>query len=313
MFAVVAEASANMIVDYPEEILIESGWMGYANCIINNSGDADLHNVVISIGGSPNWFEFQKNTTDVISPNSTTEFIAKIYVPSEYSIGDYNFALEIKSYEVNFSKDFVVKVFGSRDNLLLYQIKNLRNNLSTLEEQTNKIGSTGKDVTFVRGIIDQIGSELNLTEGYVADKLYSNATESIKNAENLFIKANFELSNPSKIEEKPFLNSISSNDIMLFSLSGIALLAIALVFFAGKLKLNNRVRIPNLKVKEVVVDNKKINELEQEIGKIKESQGMIEGEYKDNVISKDSYDELKSRYQQKLAQLESDIKKLRGY
>lgn len=308
-------ALTNVTVDYPEEILIEKGWMGYADCIVNNTGDIDIHNVVVSVEGSYNWLEFQKSTADIITVSNATEFITKIYVPNETSIGSYNFSLELKSDEISIEKDFTVIVFETRDDLLLYQVRNLRSNLNDLKIEAGEVETTGKNVTFIRDILNQIKAKLDLSEEQITEKMYNNVTENIREAEKLFIMAEFELSNPSRSEEtKPFLDiNLSSNELLIFSSVGIILSLVALTYLVRKIKIQNKVRVPNLKVKELVVDNQKLKDLEQEIEKIRESQRMIEGEYRDNIISKESYDELRSKYQEKLLGLETEIKKVRGY
>ena len=301
-----------MTVNYPEEILIEKGWMAYTNCEINNSGDSDLHNMIISVEGPYNWFEFQKNTTDIIPVNNTIEFTTKIYVPPETSIGSYNFSLKLKSNEMNAEKNFSVRVFETRDDLLLYQVNSLRGDLSDLEKEARSIENNGKNMTFAKGILDQISTKLDSAEEHITGKMYDNVTEDVRDAEKLFIEARFELSNSSRPSE--ILGIQLSPTILLIIAAIIIVLSIGvLTYLVRKNKIKNKVRTPNLKVKELVVDNQKIKELEQEIQKVKESQTMIEGEYRDNIISKESYDELKTKYQQKLMELESEIKKLRGY
>lgn len=305
------EAQASITIDYPEEILIEKGWMGYANCIVNNSGDVDLHNIVVSVEGSQNWFEFQKSTAPIIPAGNSTEFMNKIYVPNDTQADTYSFLLKVGSDEASATKNFKIIVFETRDDLLSYQVNKFRSELSDLEDQIKNIETSGRDVSFAKNLSSQIKTNLDLADEQIASKLYSNVTQNINNIEKLFIEANFDLSNPSDVEVANA--SLSSNYLILFVVLGVVLLAIPLTFLVRKTKISNRVRIPNLKIKELVVDNKKIKELEQEIQRTKESQSMIDGEYKDNVISKESYDELRLKYQQKLTELEGEIKKLRGY
>lgn len=307
-------ASANMTITYPEEILIERGWMEYANLIVNNSGDNDLHNLTVSAEGYYNWFEFQKNTTPVIIVNNETEFITKIYVPVDISVGSYNFSLKLTSNEISTRKNFVIRVFETEDDLLLYQINSLRNDLSGLEGQAKKTEDAGNDMTFAKDALSQIKTKLDLAEEQITNKMYNNATENIRDIEKLFIEAKFDISNPHKSGETLGSINVSAKDVVFYSSGiGIILLIATLIYLVKRVKIQNKIRIPNLKVKEVVVDDKRIKEMEQEIEKTKESQVIIENEFKENMISKGSYDELKMKYQQKVLELESEIKKLRGY
>jgi len=135
-------------------------------------------------------------------------------------------------------------------------------------------------------------------------------------------KAEYDISNPvpnsetlAETETKKLENvTLMLKDFSpyIYSLS-IILLVTSLIYLIRKIKIKNKVRVPNLGIKELVVENKRLNELEQEIGKTKESQSIIEEEYKNNVLSKESYDELRVKYQEKLLELETERKKLRGY
>lgn len=315
IFSINANAIPNINVDYTQEILIEKGWTKYVSISVNNSGDSDLHNVNVLIEGiSTDWFEFQNNKTDVIPINEKKDFITKISIPYDTAIGNYNFSFIARSDEINYKTDFTVRVFGTREDLLLYQIQNFRNDLNELESEADKIESTGKNLTSARSIFNEIKNELNLAEEQVYNKMYTQETESIRDVEKLFIKAKFEISNPLPIIETKENESISIKDLMLYSSGlGIFILLITLIYLIRKVKIENKVRLPNLRIRELIIENKRLKELESEIGKIRESQEIIEEEYRENMISKESYEELRLKYQEKLLELEGEKRKLRGY
>jgi len=64
-----------MVVEYPEEVLIEKGWTKYISISISNSGDSDINNVNVFIEGVfPDWFEFQNSRADIIQVEEKIEF-----------------------------------------------------------------------------------------------------------------------------------------------------------------------------------------------------------------------------------------------
>lgn len=317
IFFTKAYASASVTIYCPEEILIEKGWTNFISFSVNNSGDVVLKNVSAYIDGTfSKWFEFQNNKIDALEVNKETDLVAKVSIPSEIAIGNYNFSFGVKSSDVSGKKDFTVRIFESRDDLLLYQIQNLKNNLSELEKEADRIESTGKNLTSARGILYQIRSELNMAKDQINNKQYTQVTETIRDVGKLFIEASFDISNPpGPIETKGNQNfDISSKDIFFISLGiGIVVLLIALIYLLRKIKIENKVRLPNLRLKELIVENKRLKEVEKEIEKTKEAQSIIEEESKENMISKESYDELKVKYQEKLLELEGERRKVRGY
>ena len=313
LFSIKSVALANITVS-PEEILIERGWTKYVSFLLNNNGDADVHNVNISIEGYYNWLELQKNTINSIASNNYTELVTKVNVPSNTETGSYNFSLEIKTDEMSAEKNITVRVFEDTDALLLYQINGLRDDLSTLETQAQSMESSGTNMAGVKNILRQIRNSLDYAEANVTVKMYGNVTGNILSAQKLFIEAEYDLANPPKPAETGLLN-FDLFPIELIALSSViiaSLLAI-IIFLVRKNKISNRVRIPNLKLKEAIVENGKMKDLERDIEKTRESQRMIEEEYRNNIISKESYDELRLKYQQRLSELENEIKKARGY
>ena len=317
IFSVRVCAMANISISCPNGILIEKGWTNFISFSVNNSGDTDLSNINVNIEGDfPNWFEFQNSKIGVLEVNKEMDLVAKVSIPSDIAIGNYNFSFSAKSNDASSKKDFIVRVFESRDDLILYQIQTLKNNLSELEKKADAIESTGKNMTSARNLFYQINYELNMAKDQLNSKQYTQETETIRDVEKLFIEANFEVSNPYEpIETKSNQSfDISSKDVFFMSLGiGIIVLLITLIYLVSKIKIKNKVRLPNLRLKELFVENNRLKALEWEIEKIEDAQNIIEEESKENMISKESYDELRVKYQEKLLELEGERRKVRGY
>ncbi|NIM46965.1 MAG: hypothetical protein GTN40_02280 [Candidatus Aenigmarchaeota archaeon] len=307
---------ADMVVEYPEEILIERGWTKYISISINNTGESDLYSVKVFIEGSfPDWFEFQNDEALVIQMAEKIEFVSKISVPYDTPIGNNVFYLNIESDEINYKTDFVVRVFGTREDLLLYRIQKLKNDLNKLENEASSVEAGGINLTSAKIIFQQISSELKLAEGQVYNKMYTQVTESIREIERLFIKARFEVSNPPQIEVEEIKEfDIFNKDVLFFSSGvGIVVLLASLIYLIRKFRRENKVRLPNLRLRELIIESKRLKELEEEIEKTKESQDIIEEEYREKMLSEESYKELRLKYQERLLELESKKRKIRGY
>jgi hypothetical protein len=317
LFSVNANALAGISISCPSELLIQKGWTNFISFSVNNSGDTNLSNINVSIEGDfPNWFEFQNSKIIALEINKEVDLVAKVSIPLDIAIGNYKFSFNAKSNDVSGKKDFTVRVFESRDDLLLYQIQSLRANLSELEKEADAIESTGKNLTSTRSLFYQINSELNMAQDQVNNKQYTQETETIRDVEKLFIEAIFDVSNPpGPIETKSNQNfDISSKDVFFTSLGiGIIVLLAALIYLVKKIKIKNKVRLPNLRLKELIVENNRLKALEWEIEKIEDAQNIIEEESKESTISKESYEELRLKYQEKLLELEGERRKVRGY
>ncbi len=107
---------------------------------------------------------------------------------------------------------------------------------------------------------------------------------------------------------------LTEKDFLLYLAGiGIIILSTSLILLVRKVKRENKVRLPNLRLKERLIENRKLKEIELEIGKTIKSQELIEDEYRQKMISRESYKELRLKYQEKLLELEAKRKKLRGY
>ncbi len=308
---------ADMVVEYPEEVLIERGWISpYFSVSVNNTGDSDLYNVVVFVEGKhSDWFEFRNNESSVIQREEKIEFVSKISVPYETPVESYDFSLNINSDEINYKTDFTVRVFASREDLLLYEVQVLKSDLNELESEANKIEVGGLNLSGVRNIFYEIRLALDLVEDQILNKMYNQVTESMREIEKLFIKARFEVENPSQLLFGDFEEEgLTEKDFLLYLAGiGIIILSTSLILLVRKVKRENKVRLPNLRLKERLIENRKLKEIELEIGKTIKSQELIEDEYRQKMISRESYKELRLKYQEKLLELEAKRKKLRGY
>jgi len=301
------------ITEYSEEILIERGWMKYSNIIVKNVGNEELHNVTISVEGiHPEWFEVQTNKTSLLSINETSTFILKLSIPSTAETESYYFSLTANSDEVSDKKNFTVRVFKSRTELMFYEIQILRDDIEVLGGKTDDEERIGMGVTAVRDVLNEAEYLLDAAKNQVNNSMYNAATETINEVKDLIKKADYELSVVSPIPHVTILGIPWE----LF-LVGIILGLIILLYLIREVLKNIHFKIPGPKVelhiKKLILDGRKLKNLEEEFEELRESQNLIEEEYREGMLSEESYEELRLKYQEKLLDLESKKKKIRGY
>ncbi|MEM7817120.1 MAG: hypothetical protein QXZ20_04355, partial [Candidatus Aenigmatarchaeota archaeon] len=138
---------------------------------------------------------------------------------------------------------------------------------------------------------------------YINNEDYNRVTDLMINAENLIKEAEYDLT-----IAQPKITASSSAfpfEILLLPIFIIPLI----VFIFLKSGKENVKKIPVVKIKEIVLEGKEVKSLEEELKKIENSINLLEEEYKGNLISKESYDELKEKYEKRMAEIKSEIER----
>jgi hypothetical protein len=315
---VFAQTPGIEIVNYEKEILIEKGWIRYLSIKVKNSGDIVLNNVDIFIEGeNSNWFEVQTEKTS-IQPNETASFIIKLYVPSEEEKGTYNFFLNVLSDQINLKESFVVRAFTSRSEMVLFQIQGLRDAINNLKQEADTAEKMGKSVESIKEMLSEAQSLLSVASDFVNSGLYEDATEKIIDAENFIKKAEYELSIvPTRTIATS--ESISLEWILIISLI-IIIIGMFLFFVLIRGNLVIKIpglslgkfpvrKVPGLKVKRFLDEGKASKGTKDKIQSLKDAESLLEEEYSEGLISKESYEELKSKYEEKILDLRTKSKK----
>jgi hypothetical protein len=291
------------VVEYTNEMTIEGGWIEYFNITLKNTGSVDLDNVTIYFDGEfPQWFDFRPNKTDILHRNDNTSFMVKLSVPSGVESKTYLFTLFATSKETSSTKSFTVKVFASKQDATLYQIQQLGLEIDYLRMNASKIENSGKNVTDVMATLDQAKQYLETSKSYVENGEYSQATDMIINVNNLIKKVTYDLSiAPPKFETVSESPDISYS--ILFAAVPISA-AVLIIFFVSRR--GRRIR-PVAKMRGAVIESKEYSDIEKELSQAENSLSVLEGEYKESLISKESYDELKERYDKIISDLKSKM------
>jgi thymidylate synthase len=69
-----------------------------------------------------------------------------------------------------------------------------------------------------------------------------------------------------------------------------------------------------IKIKEIIRENKDIKDtktFENELKEVENSRDLLNEEFRENLLSKESYDELKEKYEKKIEDLKAEIERNR--
>ena len=292
-------------VEYPKELLIERGWTNYFNVVVKNIGDLILNNVTIYFDGEfPQWFEVTTNKTDTLQVSSNTSFTVKLSVPADAEAKTYSFNLYIKSQEITSSKIFTLKVFDSKKGMMFYQLQQLELEIEYIRLNATRVENSGKDVSSVMDTLDEAKNYTDTSKDYINNEKFQEATDLMINIENLIKKASYDLT-----IAPPKVSPLSTDYSFLYNLLIVIPVAAVVVLGFYVLKLRGRTSVKSTSPIKSVVEEKKPNLLENQLSEAENSKKLVEDEFKENLISKESYDELIEKYEKTISDLKQEIEK----
>ncbi len=310
------------ITDYPDEIPTEAGRLQYPSVTVNNTGSVSLHNVMIRIEGIPNsWYNVTPKLIPIVNPGSTGTFVINMLVPQGTEARQYYGVINATSDEAKDEKITSVIVFGSREELVRYQLQKLKEEFKEFREDVNATAAMGeKDLSRVYGLIDEIQYQIDLTEGYLDAKMYDEALEAVTTGWRLLDRAR-EL-----LRDAPPLRPVTILEIpdwMITLILILIILALALVVVISRYKKKLE---KVFKFRKTVTDSVAAADVlgsfggggapskveqeaiartrrEEEKKKIEKVLSLLEREYKEGIISEKAYNELVKRNADKLKEL----------
>jgi hypothetical protein len=290
------------IVDYPTDIMIESGWMQYFNVVVKNSGDSSLTNVSIYFDGEfPEWFESQIKQKDMLEPDDNVSFLVKISIPYNLESEAYPFILNVKSKEARSSESLDVRIFKTKTDMMLYQIQKIEVEADAIEKNATKLENLGKDITTITNVLNEIKYSLNEAKSYVNINEFDKATRLIKSVEILIKEATFDLTvAPPKESEEP--TTQFQPEIIVYI--AIPLVIIVIFYIIIRRRKKEPLMRPVDKIKGIVLE--KGSTQSNELTEIENSKNLLEEEFKENLISKESYVELKEKYEKRILELKGE-------
>ena len=298
------------VIEYPKEILIEIGWTKYFNVIVTNNGDVNLNNITIYFDGEfPQWLEVQTEMVSILQPKSNASFLVKITAPSSADAGAYPFTLYVKSNEISDSKSFSVRIFKSKADEMLYQVQMLESEVEDAKRNATIIEGYGKNVTSVMQMLNQAQNYLDTSKDYINKEDDEKATELMINVENLIKEANYDLSvAPSKTFTA---SSYEFPPELIVMIAAPIAAIISIIYYNKKIRKKETIVKPIVKIKEIVLEGRDVKNLENELKGIENSRNLLEEEFKENLLSKESRDELKEKYERRIVELKAEIERNR--
>jgi hypothetical protein len=293
-------------VEYPKELLIERGWTNYFNVVVKNVGDSILNNVTVYFEGEfPQWLEVTTNKTDVLQISANSTFIVKLSIPPDAEAKSYSFILYAKSQEITNSETFILRVFESKTGMMLYQLQKLELEIDYIKLNATKVENSGKNVSGVMDILDEAKDYIDISKNYINNEKFQEATELMISIENLIKKANYDLSiAPSKASPLNIDYSFSYDLLIIIPVVAV----VALGFYALKLRSRASIKPPS-NIRSTLLEMKKPDLLEDQLSEAENSKKLVEDEFKENLISKESYDELIEKYEKTISELKQEIEK----
>jgi hypothetical protein len=278
---------------------------------VNNSGQTSLHNVYIQIEGiSQDWIEISPEKIDLIVSGNSTDFSIKVAVPINAKSGNYPTNVKTIANETSVEESFIVRVFASRTELILYQLQTLKDKIKDLEEKTLEAEIQNKDVTLVKDILDRARERITIAEGYLDKKMYDETTNLIRNIRDLLDEAEYELKVAKLISAPPTLR------YWILGITGALIgISVVILYVLRKIRAFEKPRIPmpeiRTELKKLVLGRETLDKLEKEREKIEKMLVLIENEYKQGIISEESYRELKKKNEEKIKEIEEKMGRLK--
>lgn len=297
------------IIDWTKEIEIERGWIGFLMAKVNNPGEVDLTNVTVEIKGiDASWFELPDKFDLKVGENKSLS--VKFAVPINAVSGNYEGRIIVSSLKAKDEKSFLLRVFASKAELIYYQIQTLKQKLSELTNKTLEAEKEGKDVGVVKGMLDNARDKIAMAERYLENKMYEYASDMVRITRSYLDKAEYELQVAQPIAKPPYEMIVSTIQkwLILILLSFAAGIVFVTLFVIKGKKYEVKIELPSSTLRKIVVGQLTVQKLEKEKEKIEKILSILEKQYKEGIISKESYEELKTKNEQMFSEIERKLK-----
>ncbi len=309
------------ITDYPAQLSLEKGWSKYVTVQLNNSGTADLHRVALSVEGIPEtWVEQQTPEISVLPAGKSANFTLRFMVPGDARTQRYIVKFTAASDEASDAKISDVGVFGSSSEVILQDIQSLRSRLNYLNELANIAEREGKNATAARTKLARADEILAVAESYLYKKMYDEDVVLLQSARSLLDLTEADMENLPDARKPPPIFTVPALEGP-SAVAGVvvaaAILGSAILFFAFKSAerlLASRARgsyIKELKtsVREAPAEQivkglpSTVESYVEEKARLMRLLSGLESDYSSGKLSKESFSELKLKYESRIAGL----------
>ncbi|MCW1304424.1 MAG: hypothetical protein OH354_01450, partial [Candidatus Parvarchaeota archaeon] len=322
------------ITEYPIEISAERGWSKLFTLKVRNSGDEILHNLTFTIDGIENdWYTISPEIYDRILPNTELVFSFRINVPPNATTKNYEITMRVSSAEGLFDvKKALMRVFTSAKELAMFDMQKLEVRLNDAKLKMQAAIFEGRNTSSISLLIQQAEMQLNFAKQYLEQEKFDQALIALASADELLTKSEEQINNLPYLPEYAKMNTlIIISYIVLITIPIIAIyiyhrwsekrLARILSFYSSEVLRTMEKGIPgaqiDVKKMKGEIDKKFMEAVKEKIAEEKETAPkekikrlrqllkIIEKEYAIGNISKNAYDEIKEKCEERLKALES--------
>lgn len=319
-FTLAATGPALDITDYPAQLSLEKGWFKYVTVQVNNSGTVELRSVAMSVEGLPEaWVEHQTPQIAALPAGNPANFTLRFMVPGDARTQRYIVKFTAASDKASDAKISDVGVFGSSSEVILQDIQSLRSRLNYLNELANIAERDGKNATVARAKLARAGEILTVAESYLYKKMYDEDVVLLQSARSLLSLTEADMENlPDAERPKPIFDVPAQGQppaaavVIAAAILGSVILSFAFKsaerFIASRAR---RAYIGELKtsIQEAPAE-RIIRELPSAVESYVEEKGRLvrllsglESDYDSGKLSKESFSELKLKYEGRIAEL----------
>jgi hypothetical protein len=321
------------ITEYPTEISAERGWSKLFTLKVKNNGNEVLHNITLVIEGiDSSWYTISPIIYARMLPNDELVFSFRLDVPPNATTKNYEITLRVSSSEGLFDiKKILMHVFTSTKELLTFDMQKIETKLNDLKLKAQAMVFAGRNTSLVSPLIQQAEIQLGFAKQYLNEEKLDNALIALSSADELLRQAE------EKFKDLPYLPEYAKINTLII-ISYVILIAIPIIsiyiyhkwsekrlarilsFYSSEVLRTMEKGIPgapiNIKkaknemdkkfmeaVKEKMTEEKETGPKEK-IKRIKQLLKIIEKEYAVGNISKNAYDEIKERCEERLSALE---------
>ncbi|MFH1228912.1 MAG: NEW3 domain-containing protein [Candidatus Aenigmatarchaeota archaeon] len=296
--------SASLIItSYNSNISLSRNFTKIESVTVKNNGVTDLTNVSIYIIGLPlTWFKIVPERYNSLRQDNSSIFLIEFNIPQNAKPDDYKANLIATSGVVSDQKEMSIKVYQSMEELVISDLRKLRDSLQELYIDTKIAEKEGKDVSIVMSLYNEAkskldGAEVDLTNGSTPDALdkVSNASKLIKRARDL-------------LDGLEVVRTFDFSLWIVFGLFAFLILAVIIIVILWRKKKLRNIRpyiIPLIKLVESV-KHKKVSREDAGIEKEKLNRmlNIVEKEKEQGILTGSSYEKMKKSIQEKLSKLE---------
>ena len=308
---------------YPDKMLIERGGVRYLIVKVKNTGNQDLSDLTAYIDGIPSSWAVPAELSQ-LSKGKTSTFLIKLNVPQNEKPREIKTFVKVVSDKVSAKKEFSIQVFQSKEELIKAVIDNTKNSLKELELKAAQIGQE-YNITKVVENMEQANDLIQLSEKNLDDGNLIKAMNFIEEAKNTIERGNYLLASGRKekvvVYKFPFVQTATAvGGLLAFALVGVLLILLVHGNYSRSKEISSikKVITPTIRVergiKQKAINKEKVKTfIELKKSEIEDLMDTLQTQFQRGLISAQTYEELKKKYEKDMLHIEEKTCKECGY